>query len=369
MDFGWTPEQDALHQRMRQVGAEAALAPPADRLTLLAERGALGLAIPEAQGGAGHTLLDCAYAYEGLGASLPDGGTLLAAGAHLFGVACCIARVGTDDQRARWLPRLATGDILATIAATEKDAGSDVAAVTTAIVDGDDGVCVTGDKAWVTSAADAGLFLVVGRTGDQRGLSVALVPRPESSSEKAVVPGAPLETLALSRAGLAPVRFEAAPGERLGKAGAGMAVFQTSMVLERALVLAFRLGAMERALDEAIVFVQRRKVGEKRIADHQAVSHRLARMKLRLESARLIAYRAAWALDRGDRGHLEAALAKWHLAEAAVENALDALRLRGGTGFLREAGLGADLDEALGGSIHSGTGDVLAGIVAGWLGV
>ena len=175
MDFGWTPAQDALHQRMRQVGAEAALAPPADRLPLLAEHGALGLAIPKAHGGGGHPLLDCAYAYEALGASLPDGGVLLAAGAHLFGVAACLARVGTDDQRARWLPRLATGELLATIAATETDAGSDVAAVTTEITDHEDGVLVTGDKAWVTSAATAGLFLVVGRTATQRGLSVCLL--------------------------------------------------------------------------------------------------------------------------------------------------------------------------------------------------
>lgn len=368
MDFGWSSEQEALHRAMRQVGAEAALAPPAARLALLADRGALGLAIPEAHGGAGHTLLDCAYAYEGLGSALPDGGVLLAAGAHLFGVACCIARVGTDDQRARWLPRLATGEILATIAATEREAGSDVAAVTTTIAERHDAVRVTGDKTWVTSGATAGVFLVVGRTGQQRGLSVALVPRPPSPSDH-VVSGTPLDTLALSQAGLCPVRFDDAPAERLGKAGAGMAVFQTAMVLERALVLAFRLGAMERALDEAIVFVQRRRVGGKRIAEHQAVSHRLARMKLRLESARLTTYRAAWALDRGDRGHLEAALAKWHLAEAAVDSALDALRLRGGAAYLTEAGLGAALDEALGGTIHSGTSDVLAGIVAGWLGV
>ena len=364
MDFGWSPEQEALHRRMREIGAEAALAPADSRLSLLADRGALGLAIAREHGGAGHSLLECAYAYEGLGAALPDGGTLLAAGAHLFGVACCVARVGDGEQRGRWLPRLASGEVLATIAATERDAGSDVAAVTTVVEDREGGVVVTGEKAWVTSAATAGLFLVLGRTEGQRGLSVALV-----GASPAVVPGVPVDTLALSQAGLAPVRFDAAAGERLGRAGAGMAVFQTAMVLERALVLAFRLGALERALDEAIVFVQRRKVGGKRITEHQAVSHRLARMKLRLESARLLTYRAAWALDRGDRGHLEAALAKWHLAENAVANSLDAMQLRGGVGFLTEAGLGAALDEALGGSIHSGTSDVLAGIVAGWLGV
>lgn len=364
MDFAWTPEQESLHRRMREVGAEAALAEPERRLSVLAERGALGLAIGEEYGGGGHPLLDCAYAYEGLGAALADGGVLLAAGAHLFGVAACLERVASTAQKTRWLPSLASGERLATVAATEAEAGSDVAAVTTRVQDADEGVVVTGDKGWVTRGADAGLFLVVGRTGEQRGLSVALVPRSEE-----VQPGEAIATVGLGGAELRPVRFAGAAGERLGKAGAGMAVFQTAMVLERALVLAFRIGAMERALDEAVVFAQRRQVGGKRIADHQAVTHRIARMKLRLETARLLCYRAAWALDRGDRAHLEAALCKWHLAEAAVDSGLDAMRLRGAAGYVVDARLGAALDDALGGTIHSGTADVLAGIVAGWLGV
>jgi len=148
-----------------------------------------------------------------------------------------------------------------------------------------------------------------------------------------------------------------------------MAVFQLAMTYERALVLAFRLGAMGRTLDEAVRFVKQRKVGDKPIADHQAVTHRLARMKRRLECSRLLVYRAAWELDQGGRGHAEAALAKWQLADAALESALDGVQLRGGAGFLREAGLGDAVHDALGGAIHSGTQDVCASIVSRWLGV
>jgi alkylation response protein AidB-like acyl-CoA dehydrogenase len=87
-------------------------------------------------------------------------------------------------------------------------------------------------------------------------------------------------------------------------------------------------------------------------------------MKLRLETARLLVYRTAWALDQGERAQADAALAKWHLAEAALHSATDALLLRGGAGFLESATLGAQLNDALGGSIHSGTQDVLPLIVA-----
>jgi alkylation response protein AidB-like acyl-CoA dehydrogenase len=101
----------------------------------------------------------------------------------------------------------------------------------------------------------------------------------------------------------------------------------------------------------------------------QAVNQRLARMKLRLEGARLLVYRSAWLLDRGERASAAAALAKWNLSEASLANAIDAFRLRGGAGYLREAALGHDIDDALGATMASGTSDVLQNLVARWLGV
>ncbi|HTN90444.1 MAG TPA: acyl-CoA dehydrogenase family protein, partial [Sorangium sp.] len=149
----------------------------------------------------------------------------------------------------------------------------------------------------------------------------------------------------------------------------GLAVFQIAMTYERALILAFRLGAMERALGEAVRFAREREIGGQSIARHEAVAHRVAQMKLRLETSRLLIYRAAWELDQGHRGQAEAALAKWHAADSAVLFALDDLRLRGGAGYLEESGLPSAVDDALGGSIHSGTSDVLATVVARWLGL
>jgi alkylation response protein AidB-like acyl-CoA dehydrogenase len=200
----------------------------------------------------------------------------------------------------------------------------------------------------------------------QRGLTTALIP-----SGSGVRVGEPLDTIGLRSARLAPVAFDVRldAAALLGRRGAGMAVFQAAMTFERALILAFRLGAMQRQLEEAIGFVRRRTIGGEPISRHQAVSHRLARMKKRIATSRLLVYQAAWLLDRGERAHTEAAIAKWHLAEAAVKSSLDAIALRGGAGYLETAGLGDTLDDALGGSIHSGTSEVLANIVAGWLGL
>jgi len=155
----------------------------------------------------------------------------------------------------------------------------------------------------------------------------------------------------------------------LGRPGAGLAVFQIAMTCERALILAFRVGAMERALEEAVRFCRERFLGDTPLTRHEAVTHKLARLKMRIETSRLLIYRAAWALDQGERGQAEAALAKWHVAESALASALDDAHLRGGLGFLEDSGLPGAIDDALGGTIHSGTSDVLATFVARFLGV
>ncbi|WP_437324808.1 acyl-CoA dehydrogenase family protein [Sorangium sp. So ce381] len=379
MDFGWTPSQRAVHDRMRALGAEADAAAPDDRMRVLARGGALGLPIARDLGGEGLDLVTTALAYEGLGATLRDGGVLLAAGAHLFGVALLLARVGTPAQQRAWLPRMASGACMATVAATEAGAGSDVASVQARADRTDAGYRLTGDKRYVTWADRADVYLAIARDGGgrdggapARGLTALLVPRAAGEGAARVLPGAPLATAGLRGARLAPVWFtgcEVGHDALLGRAGAGLAVFQIAMTFERALILAFRLGAMERALGEAVRFAREREIGGQAIARHQAVAHRLAQMKLRLETSRLLIYRAAWALDQGERGQAEAALAKWHTADSAVASALDDLRLRGGAGYLEDSGLPSAIDDALGGSIHSGTSDVLATIVARWLGV
>jgi alkylation response protein AidB-like acyl-CoA dehydrogenase len=363
MDFSWTARQSRLHDEMRALGTEASACQPSERMRLLSERGVLGLCVDESYGGKGWDLVSTAYAYEGLGATLSDGGVLLAAGAHLFGVAMTIQTVGSPQQKERWLPSLASGACAGTIAATERGSGSNVGAVDAVVEPNDGGFRAHGDKHFVTYAEPSRLFLFVGRHGSStRGLTTALVDRQQGG----VTVHPPFDTVGLVGAQLAPVSFSNCqlPADAiLGKAGAGMAVFQVAMGFERGLVLAFRLGAMQSALSDALAYAQRRRLADRPIIKHDAVLHRLARMKMRLETSRLLVYRAAWELSQGGRAQSDAALAKWHVADAAVASALDAMAIRGGAGYLHEAGLSATIDDALGATIHSGTQDVLATIV------
>jgi alkylation response protein AidB-like acyl-CoA dehydrogenase len=369
MDFEWSEPERALHARMRALGTEIAGLSPDERHARLAAEGVLGLPIPADRGGGGFSLVATAHAYEGLGETLGDAGLLLAAGAHLFGVVLPLDKVGTPEQRARWIPELASGRAIATIAATESRAGSDVASVETvheATPGG--GFRVTGSKCYVTNADRSDLFVVLARDAGGTGVSALLVP----AKLPGVRVGAPLATAGLANARLAEVTFEGVEvgaDAVLGRVGGGRTIFQIAMTYERALILAFRLGAMQRQLEEAVRFARERRVGGEPIAKHESVSHRVARMKLRLETSRLLLYKTAWQLERGERGQVEAALTKWQVAEAALQSALDALSLRGGSGFLEASGLPGAVDDTIGATIHSGTQDVLAGIVARWLGL
>ena len=155
----------------------------------------------------------------------------------------------------------------------------------------------------------------------------------------------------------------------LGEEGSGSVVFNVSQMWERSLVLAPQLGAMRRLLDRCVEVARTRRRGGIPIGKHQAVSHRIAEMKLRLETARLLQYRSAFRLEQGEGDLMDAALTKWHLAEASMRTSLDAIRLLGGAGYRTEEGVERHLRDAVGGTLYSGTTDIQRNIVAALLGL
>ena len=152
---------------------------------------------------------------------------------------------------------------------------------------------------------------------------------------------------------------------RLGAEGQGGAVFQFSMGWERACLPAVYLGAMEDQLDQVVAHVRGRRQFGRRISEFQAVSHRVADMRRRLEGARLLLYRACWLLDEGrPEAAAAAALSKVSVTEAAVANGLDAVQLHGASGYLVETGAEERLRDALAGTLASGTSEIQREIIA-----
>ena len=160
-------------------------------------------------------------------------------------------------------------------------------------------------------------------------------------------------------------------GNRLGREGRGGEIFNDSMEWERGCILASYIGSMERQIDGCVRYARERKQFGQSIGHFQGVAHKLADMKVRLEAARLLLYKAAWVKERckpGD-GTMEASIAKLFLSEAWIQSCLDAVRIHGGYGFTTEYEVERDLRDAVGGALYSGTSEMQRNLIARKLGL
>jgi alkylation response protein AidB-like acyl-CoA dehydrogenase len=155
----------------------------------------------------------------------------------------------------------------------------------------------------------------------------------------------------------------------LGRPGAGMALLQTTLHYERGFILCSCLGTMQRQLERCIEHARERKQFGQPIGNFQAVSHRIVDMKLRLESARLFAYRFGLLMDRGEDGAMDSSLTKLHLSECFVQSSLDALQIHGAYGYMEEYGLEREVRDAIAARIYSGTSDLQRALIARQLGL
>jgi alkylation response protein AidB-like acyl-CoA dehydrogenase len=312
-----------------------------------------------AQASAGAT----AARFEGFGRGGADRGLLFAAGAHLFGGVAPVARYGSPAQRSCWEARLRDGTAIAALAVTEAAGGSSFATIALSAEKSANGFRLSGAKTLISNAPVADVFLVLARQFPERGalgLTAFLAPRETPGLAVAALPAQP----GLKGAPIGEVVFSDAllPGDSvLGAPGAGLRVFATAMVWERSLLLAGALGSAERDLAACVDAL----AGREGLIEKQAVSHRLARMKLRLEGARGLLYRAAAALDSGQEDAGAAAMAKVAVSEALVANAEDAMRLMAGAAWRGAApDFSAALADAFGGLFASGTTEMQLELIA-----
>jgi alkylation response protein AidB-like acyl-CoA dehydrogenase len=258
-----------------------------------------------------------------------------------------IAAYGTEEQRGRYLPRMATGDLRFAYSMTEPHAGSDVQAIRTRATREGDEFVITGQKMWATNALWAGAIMLLAVTdpeADQRHAGMtAFVVEKEPGHERA----AGLDISKLSKLGYKGVETCAISFDGLrvptssvlgGEAGenAGFYQFMGGIELGRVNIAARAVGIATRAFEESIAYAQQREAFGKPIAQHQAVQLKLAQMATKIEAARLLTLQAAERKSAGERADLEAGMAKLFATEAAEEVALDAMRIHGGAGYSQE---------------------------------
>lgn len=376
MDFDLTPEQQRRAEQMRTAAgvlpAPDGQAAGRDVWAAAGTLGLTGLCLPTEFGGGGLGALDTALCLEAFCDGGGDAGFAFGVAAHLLACGIVLAEHAHPDVRADLVRGLSAGTTIAANAMTEEGAGSDISRIaTTAVAEGEHYV-LNGTKSWVSNAPVADVLVTYASTSPGAGY-LGMSAFAVSRGLPGVQVGKPLDKLGLAGCAAAPVKFTECRVPReylLGPENRGNSVFARSMVWERACLPAIYLGVMELQLRRCVARARERRQFGRRLADFQAVSHQLARMRQRLDASRLLLYRACWQIDRGqESAGAAAALAKATVAESAVTNGLDAVRIFGARGYLADEGIGQDLLDAVPAHLFSGTTEIQFEIVVQGMGI
>ncbi len=381
MDFRWTPEQtelrDSIIEFARAELNEGVLERdrlgtfPRENWRKCAEFGIQGLCMPRAHGGLEQDLLTALCAMEALGYACRDNGLIFALHAQMWSVQTPLLRFGSEEQKARYLPPLIRGEWIGAHCMTEPDSGSDPFSLATrADRDGSD-YRLHGSKTFSSNAPVADVFLVFATRAKARGFLAITAFLVDRGTEGLTV-GKPIEKMGLRSSPLAEVILDGCrvpEANRLGKEGLGGSIFNHSMLWERSGILASAIGTMERQLEETIAQAKRRKQFGRPIGKFQAVSHRLADMAVRLETARLLLYKTGWMHCEGQDATMHSAMTKLYLSECFLQSSLDALQIHGGYGYATESHFERDVRDAVGARIYSGTSEIQRELIARALGL
>jgi hypothetical protein len=344
--FTLTEDQEQLRREIRDFAARE-IAPnvmrwdeasefPADVVKLLGQMGLMGVIFPVEYGGAGLGYVDYMLAIEEL--SAVDGSIGIIVAAHNSLGTNHIFLAGTEEQRRKYVPKLASGEWLGAWGLTEPGSGSDASAArTTAVRKGDNWV-LNGNKTFITNAHYADVAVVIAvtdRTQGTHGLSAFIVEKGTPGFR----PGKKENKLGLRASDTSELIFEDCeiPGENLlGKLGEGFVDSMRVLDGGRISIAALSLGIGRGALDASLKYVKERRQFGKAIAEFQGIQWKLADMATELDAARLLTQRAAVLKDAGQKVTRESSMAKLYASEVAVRICDEAVQLHGGYGFIKD---------------------------------
>ncbi len=380
MDFGWNENAQARRSSLiefvrNELNDDVAANEPECKFASrnwqkCAKFGVHGYMVPAEYGGAGLDVQTSVYLMEALGYACRDNGLTFAILSQMLSIQPAIALFGSDTLKEDYLTRLAAGACGA-FAISEESSGSDTYSLKTTASRVKGGYRLNGEKKFITLAPVADIavvFATVDAELGEWGVTGFVIERgQEGFSTTETRPKMGLRTTPIGDIVLDDCFVP--ESHRLGAEGTGVAIFNKAMESERSYILAGQIGAMERQLEETIKFVRKRRQFGTPIAKFQSVANRVADMKLRLETSRLLLYKVAWLESQGTPLVLEAALANLHLSETFVESSLDAVRNHGARGYLTEYEIERDLRDSIGGLTYSGTSDIQRNIIARMLGL
>ena len=336
-----------------------------------ADFGIHGLPMPEKYGGLELDLVTSVLGMEGLGYACGDSGLLFSINSQIWTCEVPFLKFGTDEQKEKYLRRLIKGELIGGHAMTEPDSGSDAFSMRCRAVKKGDRYILNGTKTFITNAPIADLLLVFACTDKTKGFAgiSAFIVEKETPGFSV---GRPLVLMGLKTCPIGEVTLqdcEVPEANRLGREGAGSAIFNAEMDLERCCLFATHVGAMEKELEDCIRYANMRHQFGNPIGKYQSISHKIAEMRVSIELSRLILYKVAWMKGQGKRAPLESAIAKLYISESYVQSSLEALQVHGAYGYSAEFDLERNLRDSVAGKIYSGTSEIQRNIIATLLGL
>jgi alkylation response protein AidB-like acyl-CoA dehydrogenase len=346
MDFEFTPEQIALRREVREF-AEAEIAPhvmewdeaqlfPLEVVRKLGKLGYLGSIFPEELGGAGLGYIEYSIIIEEL--SRVDGSVGIIVAAHTSLCSNHIFKMGSQEQKQRYIPRLASGEWIGCWSLTEPEAGSDAAGTRTSAALDHGCWVLNGSKTFCTNAHYADVCVamaVTDRAAAQHGISAFVIDNGTSGYSV----GKKENKLGLRASATGEVIFENCrlpQSQLLGRQNAGFVDSLKVLDGGRISIAALSIGMAQGAYDAALRYSKLRRQFGRPISEFQAIQHKLVDMAVELDASRLLNYRAAWMMDHGRRVTRESSMAKLYASEAAVRIANEAVQIHGGYGFIKD---------------------------------
>ncbi|MCC6749427.1 MAG: acyl-CoA dehydrogenase [Deltaproteobacteria bacterium] len=374
MDFTLTEEQQLLQQTARDF-ARREVAPrakaidhehsfPAELVRRMSELGLLGVAVPQAYGGAGMDAFSYVLAMEEISAACASTGVIMSVNNSL--VCDPLLKFGTEEQKRAFLTPLARGDKLGCFALSEPDAGSDAAAQKTVARRVGEEYLITGVKNFITNGPEADLCVLITMTQPEarhKGITAFVVPLDLPGVRR----GPKEAKLGICGSGTCQLFFEECRvpvSQRLGQEGEGFKVAMTTLDGGRIGIAAQALGIARAGLEAATAYARERKTFGQAIGQHQAIQFKLADMATQLDAARLLTWRAAELKDRGARHSTESAMAKLMASETACFVTKEAIQIFGGYGYMKEYPVERHYRDAKITEIYEGTSEIQRLVVA-----
>jgi alkylation response protein AidB-like acyl-CoA dehydrogenase len=372
VDFELTAEQREIQALARDF-AQAEIEPhaaewdrehrfPAELYPKLAELGLMGVCVPAEYGGAGADFVSYILVLEEL--SRADAGVGVTVAVHTSAVTLPILGFGTDEQRARFVPPLARGELLGAFALTEPESGSDAGSLRTAAAPDDGGWHVSGTKRFISTARYAGTFLFFARTDPSSSSAGGVSAFVLDAGHVRVTRDE--EKLGLNSTTTSDVVVDAhVDGDRLlGEEGKGFTIAMSTLDGGRIGIAAQALGIAQAAYDAARAYALERRQFGKAIGEQQAIQHKLANMTMEIDAARLLVLRAAWLKQQGRPHTEEGAKAKLFASEMARRQTAEAIQIFGGYGYTKEFPVERYYRDAKITEIYEGTSEIQRLVIA-----